>query len=432
MSIKNKVETYRKSRLEALQSQRLIDMVHYIYNNSDFYRNSFDENDLKPEDISGIEDIVKLPFTEKDALRENYPFGLFSNQESLKELHVSSGTTGDPTLVGYTQEDIDLWAEVMARALSCAGAEPGDLIQNAYGYGLFTGGLGVHYGGLELGLKVIPISSGQTKRQLKIMQDFEPRILACTPTYALYMAEKAQELGIDVKNSSWEIGVFGAEPWSEGIREEIEELLGLKATDIYGLSEIIGPGVAQECSYQEGLHVFSDVFYPEVIDPQSGQPVPEGEDGELVITTFTKKGIPILRYRTRDIVSMTTEKCKCGRTSPRISKVKGRTDDMIVVKGINVFPSQVEHVLMNIEETQPHYQLVVDRSASNLDTLEVQVEVEQNVFSDEVKEMNKLKEEIKEELQSVLAISARVKLLEPNSLERSKGKSQRVVDKRNV
>ena len=432
MSIKNKVETYRKSRLEALQSQRLIDMVHYIYNNSDFYRNSFDENDLKPEDISGIEDIVKLPFTEKDALRENYPFGLFSNQESLKELHVSSGTTGDPTLVGYTQEDIDLWAEVMARALSCAGAEPGDLIQNAYGYGLFTGGLGVHYGGLELGLKVIPISSGQTKRQLKIMQDFEPRILACTPTYALYMAEKAQELGIDVKNSSWEIGVFGAEPWSEGIREEIEELLGLKATDIYGLSEIIGPGVAQECSYQDGLHVFSDVFYPEVIDPQSGQPVPEGEDGELVITTFTKKGIPILRYRTRDIVSMTTEKCKCGRTSPRISKVKGRTDDMIVVKGINVFPSQVEHVLMNIEETQPHYQLVVDRSASNLDTLEVQVEVEQNVFSDEVKEMNKLKEEIKEELQSVLAISARVKLLEPNSLERSKGKSQRVVDKRNV
>jgi len=432
MSIKNKVETYRKSRLEALQSQRLIDMVHYIYNNSDFYRKIFDENDLKPEDISGIEDIVKLPFTEKDALRENYPFGLFSNQESLKELHVSSGTTGDPTLVGYTQEDIDLWAEVMARALSCAGAEPGDLIQNAYGYGLFTGGLGVHYGGLELGLKVIPISSGQTKRQLKIMQDFEPRILACTPTYALYMAEKAQELGIDVKNSSWEIGVFGAEPWSEGIREEIEELLGLKATDIYGLSEIIGPGVAQECSYQEGLHVFSDVFYPEVIDPQSGQPVPEGEDGELVITTFTKKGIPILRYRTRDIVSMTTEKCKCGRTSPRISKVKGRTDDMIVVKGINVFPSQVEHVLMNIEETQPHYQLVVDRSASNLDTLEVQVEVEQNVFSDEVKEMNKLKEEIKEELQSVLAISARVKLLEPNSLERSKGKSQRVVDKRNV
>lgn len=427
-----KIETMNLEELKVLQSERLRKMIEYIYTNSPFYKKKLDDAGVNIKEIKTIDDIVKLPFTTKDDMRDNYPFGIFSDKNNLAELHVSSGTTGNPTLVGYTKEDIQLWSQVMARTLACAGAKPGDVIQIAYGYGLFTGGLGFHYGALEMGLTIIPCSSGMTKRQLKIMEDFKPRILACTPSYAMHMAEEAKEMGMDPKKSSWEIGIFGAEPWSEAMREQIEKTLNLLATDVYGLSEIIGPGVAQECEHKNGLHVFSDVFYPEVINPETGQPVKEGEDGELVFTTFTKKAIPLLRYRTRDIVSITYKPCKCGRTSPRISKIKGRTDDMIVVRGINVFPSQIEHVLVQIEGTTPNYQLIVDRSNKNLDTLEVQVEVEERFFSDEIKKLTQFEEKIKNEIESVLGISVKVKLLEPKSIERSMGKAVRVIDKRKI
>ena len=352
--------------------------------------------------------------------------------KEIAEIHVSSGTSGTPTVVGYTKNDIRLWSEVMARALGCAGAVPGDMIHIMYGYGLFTGGLGLHYGALEMGLTIIPASAGQTKRQLQLMNDFKPRILACTPSYALFLAEVAREIGLDPRESSWEVGLFGAEPWSESMREEIESAWNMTATDIYGLSEIIGPGVAQECTYKEGLHIFSDVFYPEILNPATGEPVAEGEEGELVITTLTKEGIPLLRYKTRDIVSMTTEKCRCGRTSPRISKVRGRTDDMIIVRGINVFPSQIEHVLLGIEGTQPHYQLVVDRKSGELDDLEILVEVAEELFSDEIRKLNELETKIKREIEAVLGISVRVRLVEPKTIERSMGKAKRVIDKRSL
>ena len=380
-----------------------------------------------------IDDIKKLPFTTKEDMRDNYPYGLFSTpQDRIKEIHVSSGTTGNPTLVGYTKDDLGLWGDVMARVLCCAGAVPGDTIQIAYGYGLFTGGLGFHYGALEMGLRIIPTSAGQTARQLKIMQDFQPRIIACTPSYALYMAEEAKEMGLDPTQGNWKIGIFGAEPWSDSMREEIESIWNMLATDVYGLSEIIGPGVAQECHHKDGLHIFSDVFYPEIIDPQTGEEVPEGADGELVVTTLTKQGIPLLRYRTRDIVSMQNEKCRCGRTSPRISKIKGRTDDMIVVRGINVFPSQIEHVLVGIEGTQPYYQIIVDRAAHQLDQVEVLVEVDQKFFSDEIKRLNEIRDQIRKEIQAVLSVGVKVTLVEPKTIERSMGKSKRIVDKRTL
>lgn len=430
---KEEFECAEKGQLAELQGQRLKDLVRYVYNNCKVYRQKFDDAGVKADDIKSIDDIKRLPFTTKEDMRDNYPYGLFSaDQKDVREIHVSSGTTGNPTLVGYTRDDIALWSDVMARTLCCAGAEPGDTIQIAYGYGLFTGGLGFHYGALEMGLKIIPTSSGQTARQLKIMQDFSPRIIACTPSYALFMAEEAGEMGIDARKSSWDIGIFGAEPWSESMRGEIEVAWNMLATDVYGLSEIIGPGVAQECENKCGLHTFSDVFFPEVINSQTGEEMPEGEDGELVFTTLTKQAIPLIRYRTRDIVSITYEKCKCGRTSPRISKIKGRTDDMIVVRGINVFPSQIEHVLLGIEGTQPHYQIVVDRQAHKLDQVEVLVEVDQVRFSDEVKQLETLKAEIKHEIESVLSIGVKVTLVEPKTIERSMGKSKRVIDKRSL
>jgi len=426
-----KMECMSAGDMKEFLGPRLKDIVKYVYKNCSSYRKKLDEAGIGPDDIKTIDDIKKIPFTTKEEMRDNYPFGMFSRPvKEIREIHVSSGTTGNPTVVGYTTADIKLWSEVMARTLCCAGAEPGDMIQIAYGYGLFTGGLGFHYGAMEMGLTIIPASSGQTKRQLKLMNDFRPRILACTPSYALYMAEEAKDMGMDPRKSSWEIGIFGAEPWSDSMRKEIEEIWGMLATDVYGLSEIIGPGVAQECTYKDGLHIFWDVFYPEVIDPQTGKDVPEGESGELVITTLTKEGIPLLRYRTRDIVSITYEQCKCGRTSPRISKIKGRTDDMIVVRGINVFPSQIEHVLLGIEGTQPHYQLVVDRKAGELDELEVLVEVEEKIFSDELKRLEELSNKIKKEIESTLGIFVKVKLVEPRTIERSMGKAKRVIDKR--
>ena len=428
-----KMECMDPEDMKDTQSERLKKIVSYVYKNCPPYRTKFDSLGLKPAHIRSIADIGKLPFTLKDDMRDSYPFGLFSTPiEKIKEIHVSSGTTGNPTVVGYTREDIKLWSEVMARAICCAGAEPGDKIQIGYGYGLFTGGLGFHYGSLEIGLTIIPASSGQTKRQLKLMKDFGPRILACTPSYALYMADEAREMGLDPRESSWEIGIFGAEPWSDSMRKEIEATWDMLATDVYGLSEIIGPGVAQECKHKDGLHIWSDVFYPEVVHPETGKVLGEGDVGELVITTLTKKGIPLIRYRTRDNVSISYEACRCGRTTPRISKIRGRTDDMIVVRGINVFPSQIEHVLLSIEGTQPHYQLIVDRKAGELDELEILVEVEEKIFSDEVKELQTLEERIKREISSILGISARVKLVEPKTIERSEGKAKRVIDRRKI
>ncbi|MFA6175507.1 MAG: phenylacetate--CoA ligase [Phycisphaerae bacterium] len=428
-----KFECAKPAELKQVQSDRLKKLVSYVYNNCKVMKDKFDKAGVKPDSVKSIDDIVRLPFTTKIDMRDNYPYGLFcTGQKEVKEIHVSSGTTGNPTLVGYTTDDLKLWSEVMARCLACAGAEPGDTVQNAYGYGLFTGGLGVHYGALEMGLRIIPMSSGQTARQLKIMQDFAPKIITCTPSYALYMAEEAKDMGIDPKKGNWKIGVFGAEPWTEKMRSEIEAAWNMLATDIYGLSEIIGPGVAQECPNKNGLHIFSDVFYPEIIDPDSGQPVKEGDDGELVITTLTKQAIPLIRYRTRDIVSINYEKCRCGRTSPRISKIKGRTDDMIVVRGINVFPSQIEHVLLGIEGTEPHYQIVVDRQQHQLDEVEVLVEVNSKMFSDEVKKLEELKRKIHKEISAVLSISAKITLVEPKTIERSMGKAKRVIDKRQM
>ncbi|MDY0355279.1 MAG: phenylacetate--CoA ligase [Sedimentisphaerales bacterium] len=430
---KEQIECMDSAGLKALQSDYLKKLIPYIYHNCPVYREKLDAAGVAPGSIESIDDIKRLPFTTKEDMRDHYPYGLFSApQYQINEIHVSSGTTGNPTLVGYTRDDLKLWGDVMARVLCCAGAEPGDTIQIAYGYGLFTGGLGFHYGALEMGLRIIPTSAGQTARQLKIMQDFQPRILGCTPSYALYMAEEAKEMGIDPTQGHWKIGVFGAEPWSESMRREIEAAWNMLATDVYGLSEIIGPGVAQECQHKDGLHVFSDVFYPEIIDPETDEEVPEGQDGELVITTLTKQGIPLIRYRTRDIVSARYDKCRCGRTSPRISKIKGRTDDMIVVRGINVFPSQIEHVLVGIEGTQPQYQIVVDRKAHHLDEVEVLVEVEQRFFSDEIRHLNELRERIRKEIQNVLSVGVKVTLVEPKTIERSVGKAKRIVDKRTL
>jgi phenylacetate-CoA ligase len=417
--------------LKNLQSERLRALVRYVYEKSPVYKKKIDEAGIAPTAVASIDDITTLPFTTKDDMRDNYPFGLFSvPRQNIAEVHVSSGTTGNPTVVGYTKDDLQLWGEVMARVLCCAGAQPGDMVQIAYGYGLFTGGFGAHYGALEMGLTVLPMSSGQSKRQLKLMNDFRPRILCCTPSYAVYLSEEARAMGMDPRQSSWEVGIFGAEPWSESMRAKIEAAWDMLATDVYGLSEIIGPGVAQECTCKDGLHIFSDVFYPEIIDPATGRPAAPGEAGELVITTLTKQGIPLLRYRTRDVVSITYEKCRCGRTSPRISKIKGRTDDMIVVRGINVFPSQVEHVLLGIEGTKPHYQLIVDRKAGELDDLEILIEVEENIFTDEIKALRQLEAKVRKELAATLGIGATVRLVEPRTIERSEGKAKRVIDRR--
>ncbi|MBL8025489.1 MAG: phenylacetate--CoA ligase [Fibrobacteres bacterium] len=430
MIFNEKMETLSRAEMKNIQSERLVKLVKYVYDKSPVYKSKLDKHGVTPSDIKTIDDIQKLPFTVKEDMRDYYPFGLFSRDiKEIREIHVSSGTTGNPTVVGYTQADLDLWGEVVARSIACTGGVPGDMIQIAYGYGLFTGGLGLHYGSLKLGLTVLPMSSGQTARQLKLMTDFKPRILACTPSYCLYMLDEARDMGLDPRKSSWEIGIFGAEPWSDNMRGEIEKSWNMLATDIYGLSEITGPGVSQECHHKSGMHVWHDVFYPEVIDSDTGKPVPDGEFGELVFTTLTKEGIPLLRYRTRDIVKLDYTTCACGRTAPRMSKVKGRTDDMIIIRGINVFPSQIEHVLLQVEGVQPHYQLVVER-VGGLDTLEVIVEVEDKIFSDEIKVLENLKTTIKRKIESVLGVAAKIKLVEPKTIQRSEGKAKRVIDKR--
>ncbi|MBN1996098.1 phenylacetate--CoA ligase [candidate division KSB1 bacterium] len=419
--------------LHLLQLDRLREVAQHLYHNVSYYRKAFDSLKLKPDDLRSLKDLTSLPLTDKETLRLNYPFGMFAVPMSMvREIHASSGTTGKPTVVAYTENDIKIWSEVMARSIACTGGTYKDIIQNAYGYGLFTGGLGVHYGALELGAAVVPMSSGGSKRQLQLMEDFKTTIMTMTPSYAVYLAEYADSLGINLKKSSVRIGILGAEPWSDGMRREIQSRWNMKAYDIYGLSEIIGPGVAVECEGQDGLHIWADHFLPEVIDPQTGKHVKDGQDGMLVITTLTKEATPFLRYATKDIVSISTSPCPaCGRTSPRISRIKGRTDDMLIIRGVNVFPSQIEAVLLEIKEIEPHYQLVVTREDA-LDQLEVQVEVNEKFFSDEIRVLESLGNRIKTEVENILGISVKVKLVEPKSIARSEGKAKRVIDLRKL
>ena len=419
-----------REKLRELQSQRLIKTIERVYYNVPYYRNLMQERGIVPEDIKGLEDLSKLPFTTKDDLRNNYPYGLFAVPLSeIVRIHASSGTTGKPTVVGYTRRDIITWSELMARTLTCGGATKNSVIQIAYGYGLFTGGLGVHYGAERLGASVIPISGGNTKRQVMLMRDFGTTVLACTPSYALHIAEVLEEMKVPRDKLKLKYGIFGAEPWTEELRQEIEGKLEISAIDIYGLSEIIGPGVASECQYKDGLHIWEDHFIPEIVDPETGEVLPEGSEGELVFTTITKEGTPVIRYRTRDISKLNYEPCQCGRTHVRMHKVLGRTDDMLVIRGVNVFPSQIESILVNIGETEPHYLLVIDR-VGNMDSLEVWVEVSENLFSDEVRKLENLKQRIANEIQCTLGLSAKVKLVEPKTIERSQGKAIRVLDRR--
>jgi phenylacetate-CoA ligase len=425
-------ETMQSDALRKLQTGRLQQVVRHIYDNVPFYQNKMRELGVAPEDIKDISDIVKLPFTTKDEMREVYPLGLLAvDRENIQEVHTSSGTTGKPVVDAYTAKDLDIWSEVMARTLSMGGCTVDDTVQNAYGYGLFTGGLGAHYGARRIGATVLPISGGNTRRQLTIMQDFQSTILTCTPSYSLYIAEFAAEEGIDMSSLSLKSAMLGAEPWSESMRREIENKLHLKAYDIYGLTEIIGPGVASECEQQDGLHIFEDHFYPEIINPETGEPVKPGEKGELVITTITKEGTPVLRYRTRDITYFLQDECPCGRTSRRMHRLLGRTDDMLIIRGVNIFPSQVEHVLVQIDMVEPHYQLVVDRQGK-LDNLEVQVEMNEQLFSDEIKDLKATEAFIERELHSELNIHAKVKLVNPKSIPRSEGKAKRVIDRRQL
>ncbi|AUS96266.1 phenylacetate--CoA ligase [Clostridium thermosuccinogenes] len=425
-------ECMSREEREKVQTERLIETVKRVYHNVPFYRDKMQKAGLEPCDIKSLDDLKKLPFTYKQDLRDNYPYGLFAVPMSeIVRIHASSGTTGKQTVVGYTRRDLDTWAEVMARTLVNAGADKDSIVQVAYGYGLFTGGFGVHYGVERVGATVIPVSGGNTKRQLQIMKDFGTTILACTPSYALYLAEEMEEIGLKKEDLKLKSGIFGAEPWSERMRAEIEERFGITAIDIYGLSEVIGPGVASECTCRCGLHIQEDHFIPEIIDPDTEEVLPPGSTGELVFSTITKEGLPLLRYRTRDISSLNYEKCECGRTTVRMKKVSARSDDMLIIRGVNVFPSQIEEVLFNMGETAPHYLLIVDR-VNNLDTLEVRVEMSQSMFSDEVKRIEDIERKLHKDIETTLGISARVKLVEPKSIERSEGKAKRIIDKRKI
>ena len=425
-----KYECMSRDEMRKVQSERLIKTVNRVYSNVPTYRKKMDEKGILPGDIKSVDDLKHLPFTYKQDLRDTYPFGLFAVPMSeIVRVHASSGTTGKKTVVGYTKEDLEVWSEVIARTFTGAGLTKESFLQVSYGYGLFTGGLGAHYGGEKVGATVIPTSSGNTKLQLSLMQDFGTTHIACTPSYALYLAEEMEEMGMKRSDLKLQSGIFGAEPWSESMRKEIEDRLKIKAIDIYGLSEVIGPGVACECEFQNGMHIPEDHFIPEIIDPDTEEVLPEGSKGEIVFTTVTKEGLPLIRYRTKDLSSLNYERCECGRTEVRMSKVTGRTDDMLIIRGVNVFPSQVESVLLSIGETAPHYMLVVDRK-DNLDTLEIQVELSTNLFSDEVKKLEDIERKITKEVQSTLGIGAKVRLVEPKSIQRSEGKAKRVIDKR--
>ncbi|KJR96663.1 MAG: phenylacetate--CoA ligase [Peptococcaceae bacterium BRH_c4a] len=425
-------ETMHREKLRELQLERLRSTLDRVYNNVPFYKKAMDERGIAPSDIRTMDDIKRIPFTVKQDLRDNYPFGLFAvPMDEVVRVHASSGTTGKPTVVGYTKNDINMWANLMARSLTMAGATRGDVIQNAYGYGLFTGGMGVHYGAEMVGATVVPISGGNTDKQLMLMQDFSSTILTCTPSYALFLAEEGENAGLDFAKLPLKAGVFGAEPWSERMRQQLEAKLSIKAYDIYGLSEVMGPGVSMECRCQQGMHIFEDHFLAEIIDPGTGEPLPFGQQGELVFTSLTKEAFPIIRYRTRDITVLTDEVCDCGRTHVRMRRVTGRTDDMLIIRGVNVFPSQVESILLEFGETEPHYLLVVDRRG-NLDDLEILVEISEKWFSDKVRHLEEVGGRLKNRIASVLGISARIKLVEPRTIPRSEGKAMRVVDKREI
>jgi phenylacetate-CoA ligase len=429
-------ETLPREVLEALQLKRLQQVVQRVYHTVGHYRTAFDEAGVKPDDIKSLADLARLPFTTKQDLRDNYPFGLFAvPMSSVVRLHASSGTTGRATVVGYTKRDIDVWSELMARCFAAAGLNKNDIIHNAYGYGLFTGGLGAHYGAERLGASVIPMSGGNTKRQIMILQDFGPTAICCTPSYALNLAEQGRAMGVDMRNLKLRVGIFGAEPWSDKMRDDIESALNITALNIYGLSEVMGPGVSMECiEERNGMHIFEDHFLAEIIDPETGAVLPFGEKGELVFTTITKEAFPLVRFRSRDITTLNIAPCRCGRTHVRMDRVMGRSDDMLIIRGVNVFPSQIEAVLLDIEGVEPHYQLIVDR-VDTLDTLEVQVEVSEKLMDEsegEVRVLQNMERRIVKDMKDYLGISAKVKLVEPKSLQRFEGKASRVIDKRQI
>jgi len=424
-------EKMARSELEKLQLERLQAQVRTVYDKVPFYRTAFKEKGVTPDDIKTLADITKLPFTSKLDFRDNYPFGLMAvPHERIVRIHSSSGTTGKPIIAPYTQGDIDTWSEIMARTLAAGGATKDDVVQNAYGYGLFTGGLGFHYGAERLGASVVPTGGGNTKRQILLLQDLGTTVITCTPSYALILDETAKDMGVDLRETRLRLGFMGAEPWSEEMRSDIEKRLGILAINIYGLTEVMGPGVSVECPYKCGMHVWEDHFLVETIDPSTGEQVPYGETGEMVITTLTKEAQPVIRFRTRDIVSLNRDTCECGRTMARMSRVTGRSDDMLIVRGVNVFPSQIESVLLAIEGVEPHYLIVVDRQhVFKSDELEIWVEVSDRVFSDEMQKMEKLEKRLRDEMDSVLGISARIKLVEPRTIARTEGKARRLVDR---
>jgi phenylacetate-CoA ligase len=419
-----------RAQLQALQLGRLQATVARAYERVPLFRERMDARGLRPGDVKALADIARLPFTVKTDLRDTYPFGLFASpMEEVVRLHASSGTTGKPIVVAYTEADVQVWTSVMIRSFAACGLHKGDVIQNAYGYGLFTGGLGAHYGAEALGATVIPISGGNTERQLMVLQDFGVTAICCTPSYFVHLVEKAKEAKIGF--GKLKAGVFGAEPWSEGMREYIQAETGIKAYDIYGLSEIIGPGVGIECAAQAGPHIFEDHFYPEIIDPQTGEPLPDGAEGELVLTTLSKQAMPMIRYRTRDISAISAEPCSCGRTIRRIRRIGRRSDDMFIIRGVNVFPSQVETALLKVEGTLPHYQIVLTRE-KGLDNMEVQVEVTPEFFSDKIRALESLQHKLADAVEHVLGIRVKVTLVEPRTLARSEGKAKRVIDKRQI
>ena len=427
-----KYENMPREQLRELQLQRLQWSVQHAYDNVPAYREKFDSAGFRPEQLQTFDDIRRIPFLTKEEMRNNYPFGLFAcPQSEVARLHSSSGTTGNATVVGYTSNDIDTFAELVARCLAAYGADQSDVLQVAYGYGLFTGGLGLHYGSEKLGSTTIPIGGGNTEKQLMIMCDFGTTMIACTPSYALNIADRVntQSLDFNIADSKLRIGIMGAEPWSEQMRSEIEERLGIDAYDIYGLSEVMGPGVSTECCAKSGLHIFEDHFYAEIIDPETGEVLPDGEQGEIVYTSLTKEACPVIRYRSRDITRLYHDDCKCGRTHVKMEKVTGRSDDMLIIRGVNVFPSQIENILMESEGTEPHYQIIVDRKRA-MDDIEIQVEVTPAIFSDEVKKMDQLAAKLRGRIKHMLGISAQIKLVEPNTIERSAGKAKRVIDRR--
>ena len=427
-----KYETMPRPELEKLQLQRLQAKAAEVYAKVPFYRQAFQERGITPEHIRSLKDLARLPFTTKLDFRDNYPLGLLAVPMSkVVRFHASSGTTGKMVVGAYTRADIDLWGEVMARTLGCGEVTENDVVQNSYGYGLFTGGLGVHAGAEKMGVALIPTSVGNTKRQLMLLQDLGTTALTCTPSYALIMAETAAEMGMDIRETRLRVGFFGAEPWTERMRAEIEEKMGIDALDIYGLTEVIGPGVSSDCMHKCGLHIFEDHFLPEVINPATGEQLPYGETGELVLTALTKEALPVIRFRTRDITSLNPEPCACGRTLVRMKKVTGRTDDMLIIRGVNVFPTQIESVLLEVKGVEPQYLIIVDRER-HLDDLEVWVEVTPEVFSDEIRKMEALQREVESALHSALGIDARVKLVEPRSIQRTEGKAKRVIDRREL